>query len=146
MKTHRQKLKISLLVQFKFHRIRYKKLYTCPIPQQEKGHKLKTATAPVDQQGMVMSRMYMHQLDTFYKSYGFENIIWSHRGQNLIFTKMLKLIHVTQYNHKILTFLRTVYLWYGANVNLGSFGIQWGQNAIKFVKGIRNSSNSPIAT
>ena len=46
---------------------------------------------------MVMLLMHMDQLDTLYKSYGSKNssgVILGHRGQMVIFTKMLKLVYV----------------------------------------------------
>ena len=39
---------------------------------------------------MVVGLMHIHQLDTFYKSYGSRNspgVIYGHRGQKFIFTK-----------------------------------------------------------
>ena len=41
---------------------------------------------------MTMGLMHIHQLDILYKSYGSRNspeVIWGHRGQKFIFTKML---------------------------------------------------------
>ena len=40
---------------------------------------------------MVMWFMHINQLDTLYKSYGRKNssgVIWGHRGQKVIFTKI----------------------------------------------------------
>ena len=40
---------------------------------------------------MVMWLMHINQLDTLYKSYGRKNssgVIWGHRGQKVIFTKI----------------------------------------------------------
>ena len=42
--------------------------------------------------GMVMWLIYIHQLDTLYKSYRFKKlpgVIWGHRGQKLILTKIV---------------------------------------------------------
>ena len=41
---------------------------------------------------MVMWLTYVHQLDTLYKSYQFKKlprVIWGHRGQKFIFTKIV---------------------------------------------------------
>ena len=79
------------------------------------------------------THIYIHQLDTLYKSYGSKNspgVIWGHRGEKFIFTKKcnnsytinsmnIKSVHV----HKLETF----YLFVGSQVNLGSYGVVVGQ-------------------
>ena len=42
--------------------------------------------------GMVVGLVYIYQLDLLYKSYGskiYYGVIWGHRNQKVIFTKML---------------------------------------------------------
>ena len=67
-----------------------------------KGHVHQKRYFPFKLHGMDMELMHIHQLDTRYKFYGSRNsvgIIWGHRGQKVIFTKMLFLFHITWYGH-----------------------------------------------
>ena len=63
--------------------------------------------------GIVMELMHIRQLDTLYKSYGSRNsagVIWGHRGQKIIFTKMLFLLQITWYGHGTHAFSSARYL------------------------------------
>ena len=55
---------------------------------------------------MTIGLVHVHQLETRYLCYGVKcqpGVIWGHRGQILIFTKM-QYSYVTKYFHVILTF------------------------------------------
>ena len=54
--------------------------------------------------GMALGLLHIHQFDTLYKSYGSRNsagVIWGHRGQKVIFTKMLFFLQIKWYGHGI---------------------------------------------
>ena len=79
--------------------------------------------------GMVMWFMHMHQLDTLYQSNGCENssgVIWSHRGQNVIFTKnaVTRSLYIARpYDSNMYISLRPSTYVMGSEVNLWSFGV-----------------------
>ena len=61
-----------------------------PGSQGSKGHFHQKCCFSFRLHGMVVGLMHIHQLDTFFKSYGSRNstgVIWGHRGQKSIFTK-----------------------------------------------------------
>ena len=78
---------------------------------------------------MVVGLMHIHQLDTFYKSYGSRNspgVIWGHRGQKSFFYQkccfsfrlhgmVMGLMHIHQ--------LDTITNVMGLEIHTGSFGV-----------------------
>ena len=57
----------------------------------QKGHFHQNCYFSYRLHGMVMWLMHIHQLDSLYKSYRFKKlsgVIWGHRGQKVIFTKI----------------------------------------------------------
>ena len=94
---------------------------------------------------MTMGLMYIHQLDTLYKSYGSINspgVIWGHRGQKVIFHQkcyfsfrlhgmVMRLMHIHQ--------LDTIYKSYGSR---NSPGVIWGHGGQKVIF-IKNAITRP---
>ena len=79
--------------------------------------------------GMAMWLMYIHKLDTLYKSYGSRNsvgVIWSHRGQNVIFTKNA----ISPSDYMVWSYDLRIFISQipstkvmGLEIHLGSFGV-----------------------
>ena len=78
---------------------------------------------------MIVGLMHIHQLDTFYKSYGSRNspvVIWGHRAQKFIFTKnAVSLSDYMVWSWDLCIFISLIPITnvMGLEIHTGSFGV-----------------------